>query len=333
MEWDREATVRLEKVPIFVRKLARTKIEKFASERGRTIVTAADVEGAKAGFMGTKGDGDNGKTKKAVPFTADTSLEDDKYEILKRSGEYELEDGYPVMYNIAVCRGEEVECPFLIAGVKGLVQKIKDRLKEIGYSKLLISKIEGKILPHQRLKIAISSCPNACSQPQIKDFGIHLRSKVTVNSEIACNGCRNCLRSCKENAIKISGLSDRHHDTEPDNRKKEVTIHYNRCVHCGLCAEVCPTGSIRKDKHCFRVMIGGKLGRHPRFADDLIEFADESDVIKSLDICTDAILSEKSEKRFGTLVKKLGIEEFKRRMESEDFNPMRHANRKEMIYT
>jgi dissimilatory sulfite reductase (desulfoviridin) alpha/beta subunit len=61
-------------------------------------------------------------------------------------------------------------------------------------------------------------------------------------------------------------------------------------------------------------MIGGKLGRHPRFADDLIDFADESEVLKALDVCVDALLNEKKEKRFGELVRKIGIEEFKRRL-------------------
>ena len=340
MEWDNEARARLEKVPVFVRRLARTKIEKFASERGKTTVSVADVEDAKAGFMGTKADGDNGDIKSADPFSTDPCIEDDKYELLKRSGEFELEDGYPAMYNISVCRGEEVDCPFLIMGLKGLLQKIKDRLREVGFSRLLINRIEGKILPHQRLKIALASCPNSCSQPQIKDFGVHVRAKVEVDGAIACIGCRNCLRSCKENAIKITGLSNQHQSTSiegetppSDGKKREVTIQYNRCLHCGLCAEVCPTGTIKKDKNRFRVMIGGKLGRHPRFADDLIEFADESEVLRALDICIDAILTEKKEKRFGTLVERLGIDEFKRRLVSEDYNPLRHADQKKMMCT
>ncbi len=340
MEWDKEASARLEKVPVFVRRLARTKIEKYASDRGKTTVSVLEVEGAKAGFTGAKTGDNNGDLRNADSFAANACDEDDKYEILKRSGEYELEDGYPAMYNIDVCRGEEVDCPFLIMGVKGLLQKIKERLKEVGFSKLLIGKIEGKILPHQRLKIALASCPNACSQPQIKDFGVHVRATVNVDEAIECNGCRNCLRSCKENAIRISGLSDQQPDTlapgeiQPsDDNTRQVTIHYNRCLHCGLCAEVCPTGTIKKDKQCFRVMIGGKLGRHPRFADDLIDFADETEVLRALDICIDAILTEEREKRFGSLVERLGIDEFKRRLGNKDFNPMKHADKEAMACT
>ena len=318
MEWDEEASLRLEKIPVFVRRMARSKIEKRASDKGKNIVTLEDVEDAKAGFMGTGSAKSDKGVINANPFSLDSKSGEDKFEILKRSDEYSEEDGLPAMYTIEICRGEDVECPFLIAGIKGLRQKMKERLRETGFSKKLISRIDGKILPHQRLKIAIASCPNCCSMPQIRDFGVHVRATVSVDEDFECNGCGNCLRACKEGAIKITGMS-----SEPsENGKKVVTINYDRCVHCGLCAEVCPTGTIKMDRKCFRVMIGGKLGRHPRFADDLTGFADESEVLRALDVCVDALLNEKKEKRFGELVRKIGIEEFKRRLnDNKDLSP------------
>ena len=62
MEWDKESSLRLEKIPVFVRRLARSKIEKHASENGRNVVTVEDVESAKASFMGTG----SGKSDKGV---------------------------------------------------------------------------------------------------------------------------------------------------------------------------------------------------------------------------------------------------------------------------
>jgi dissimilatory sulfite reductase (desulfoviridin) alpha/beta subunit len=80
-------------------------------------------------------------------------------------------------------------------------------------------------------------------------------------------------------------------------------------------------------------MIGGKLGRHPRFAEDLIDFADESEVLNALDVCVEAILNEKREKRFGELVKKIGIEEFKRRLRDKNNISQKNVNNKEVVHS
>jgi dissimilatory sulfite reductase (desulfoviridin) alpha/beta subunit len=80
-------------------------------------------------------------------------------------------------------------------------------------------------------------------------------------------------------------------------------------------------------------MIGGKLGRHPRFAEDLIGFADESEVLNALDVCVEAILNEKREKRFGELVRKIGIDEFKRRLRDKNNTSQKDVNNKEVVHS
>ncbi|MBI5677444.1 MAG: 4Fe-4S binding protein [Planctomycetes bacterium] len=40
-----------------------------------------------------------------------------------------------------------------------------------------------------------------------------------------------CVETCREDAIMV--------------KSGNVTIDKEKCVHCGLCARVCPTGSIK----------------------------------------------------------------------------------------
>jgi hypothetical protein len=50
--WDEDALERLEKIPVFVRKMAKSKIEKAARDAGEPKVTAAFMEANKARLMG-----------------------------------------------------------------------------------------------------------------------------------------------------------------------------------------------------------------------------------------------------------------------------------------
>lgn len=52
MQWDEDALKRLEKIPSFVRGMAKKKIEKAAQEAGEARVTAEFMENNKAKLMG-----------------------------------------------------------------------------------------------------------------------------------------------------------------------------------------------------------------------------------------------------------------------------------------
>lgn len=52
IEWEDEALKRLEKIPSFVRKMAKSKIEKAAEEAGEEKVTAQFMDANKAKLMG-----------------------------------------------------------------------------------------------------------------------------------------------------------------------------------------------------------------------------------------------------------------------------------------
>ncbi|MFZ5901915.1 PCP reductase family protein [Desulforudis sp. DRI-14] len=55
MDWDRDALAQLEKVPFFVRRMAKRLVEEMVSSEGRNCVTKADVIRAKNWFLHAAG--------------------------------------------------------------------------------------------------------------------------------------------------------------------------------------------------------------------------------------------------------------------------------------
>lgn len=293
MEWDKSASMLLEKVPPFIQKMVREKVEAIARNRGKNLVTESEVLAAKEGFMG-KPNPQPAVTKQSLP------INNEKLSILRKYTKYFDKDGNPVLYQVKPCRGAEVNCPFLIIDSRILANKLQNRLEKSHFTEKLIDKVDGQILPHHTMKLAVSGCPNSCSMPQIKDFGVHAIEPVSVDTHSECIECMKCVETCRENAVTVTN--------------NQVTIDKEKCVHCGLCAKVCPTGSIKAEEKEYRVMIGGKVGRHPKFAIDLLPQADEPTTLKALDVCADIILSNKTEHRFRTLIEQQGIEEIKKRI-------------------
>jgi dissimilatory sulfite reductase (desulfoviridin) alpha/beta subunit len=82
-----------------------------------------------------------------------------------------------------------------------------------------------------------------------------------------------CVEVCKEDAILL------------ENGDIEPKVDYDRCLQCGQCITVCPTGTLDAAKSGYRVLLGGKLGRHPRLARELPGFYSEEQVIDIMDRC------------------------------------------------
>ena len=56
-----------------------------------------------------------------------------------------------------------------------------------------------------------------------------------------CTNCKACERECPITCIAIT-------DSEEPDKKRWMTqfdIDLAKCMYCGICSEVCPTGSIR----------------------------------------------------------------------------------------
>ncbi|HOT29290.1 MAG TPA: 4Fe-4S binding protein [Candidatus Ozemobacteraceae bacterium] len=107
---------------------------------------------------------------------------------------------------------------------------------------------------HLRFSIGIAACPNACSRPQIMDVGV-IRAGYPSISADHCAGCGACVSVCRESCLAL--------------RDGRVACAFATCVGCGACRKACPVEAIAPGREGFRVLVGGRLGRHPRLATEL----------------------------------------------------------------
>jgi anaerobic sulfite reductase subunit C len=231
MKWTDQAEAAVRKVPFFVRKKVRTRVEKDATDAGKTSVTLSDVKATQARYL------------------------------KKMSTEVKG-------YQVDACFGSS-GCPHRAMTSDDLVESIEQLMADADLLGFLKSRVQGDLKFHHEFRIGIADCPNACSQPQIKDVGI-IGATTPVFTEIPCTACGACSEACKEKAVILSETG------------KAEAIDGRRCVHCGDCINACPTGSISPGKKGYRVLIGGKLGRHPRLARELAGIHDMQKVLRML---------------------------------------------------
>ncbi|MFQ6089767.1 MAG: 4Fe-4S binding protein [Candidatus Methanofastidiosia archaeon] len=187
----------------------------------------------------------------------------------------------PRVRNISACVGLP-ECPYANIDTSGLARKIDKRFFD-------------RVLP-TKLKLAITGCPNSCAKPQVNDIGVMGVVKPRIISE-RCDGCGICVRICKEGAIKI--LNGKAH------------IDFTRCIYCGECIRICPKDADVSDKQGHTIFVGGNIGRHPKLAYKIIDFADEETIYKVIENSIQVFAKEGAPReRFGHLIDRLGIGEF-----------------------
>lgn len=168
-----------------------------------------------------------------------------------------------VGWQVEVCRAAGGGCPNALTGLETLQRKIEALLRH------LASIAPGQLLPPGKghasrpLRIALAACPNACSQPQVRAIGliasIHLH-RVTSD----CTGCAQCAAVCREGAL--------------DATSGVARLDAQHCIGCGQCATVCGHGALQMNVLGFRMLVGGRLGRHPRLASEMPFLLQPADV-------------------------------------------------------
>lgn len=234
MEWSSEAEAAVKKVPFFVRKKVRTRVENEAAAAGKRTVSLTDVKASQARY------------------------------VKNMSGEIKG-------YQVDTCFGSG-GCPNAANSCDRLLQKIEAFLKKEDLLGFLKQRVPGDLKFHHEFRITLAECPNACSQPQIKDIGI-IGAVVPVVTNEECTLCEACVEACKDKCITV------------DSSVKTPDIDAECCLKCGQCVRDCPTGTIGTGRKGFRVQLGGKLGRHPKLAVELEGLYNEDEVFEIVQRC------------------------------------------------
>jgi anaerobic sulfite reductase subunit C len=257
MIWTEEAQQAVSRVPFFVRKRVKKRVEEEALRRGGCEVSLEHVQLCQRRFL--------------------------------QNMEAEVKG-----FQVESCFGPG-GCPNRAVEGNELPRRVEELLARRNLKEFLKERVQGPLKMHHEFRVSISDCPNACSRPQIVDVGI-IGARQPALAEEPCTRCGACLEVCREEAIRLS------------EEIVNPTIDLGRCVCCGKCLEVCSSGTLVEGRKGYRVLVGGKLGRHPQLAKELEGIYREEEVLVMVDRCLDLYLQHnRSGERFAEILKRTGL--------------------------
>lgn len=254
MRWTQEAELAISKVPFFVRKKVRRRVEEEAMSQGAALVTLDHVRSCQRRFI--------------------------------ERMEEEVKG-----YQVETCFGPS-GCPNRAVACEGMAKRVEETLVSRDLKSFLKERVGGPLKLHHDFRVSISDCPNACSRPQIADVGL-IGSRRPRVSDVACEGCGSCVQVCREGAVALG--------------ESGPSVDQGRCLGCGQCIEACPTGTFQEVVTGYRILLGGKLGRHPRLGDELSGIHGEQEALAFIRQCLDHYQAncERGE-RFGEVLERTG---------------------------
>jgi dissimilatory sulfite reductase (desulfoviridin) alpha/beta subunit len=190
-------------------------------------------------------------------------------------------------YKIEACRSSQ-GCPRAVGDTGALQIKLEEILKAANFDEERKSQLGHAPKHHHIFKVCLAGCANCCSQPQIKDFALVAKALPSIDPN-NCSLCNRCVKACKEKCLSII--------------EGQLQLNKDKCLGCGDCWRVCPTGAINTTEATWRLLIGGKLGRHPQLAQEIKEVS-PNEGVDSLKQCIKIILNSSSQDRIADILLK-----------------------------
>jgi dissimilatory sulfite reductase (desulfoviridin) alpha/beta subunit len=257
LKWENQAQEALQRVPVLVRPLARRKIEERVGTSGRSLVTLADFAEAEARFKAVTAGKSAAELKAVLPAANEPGTQ---------------------MVVLQACRASLAGCPNPLIDVDAWRGALERWAVDSGLSERLRARVPGdQVLFHHKLKIAVAGCPNGCSRPQIADLAlVGLARPAFVSDD--CTACGACAEACPDEALAVVG--------------GPPLWDAQACQGCQACQDACPLGCVSLNRQGVRLLLGGKLGRHPRLAIPAGEYADPAQALAAMAQVVDRYLSD-----------------------------------------
>ena len=159
MKWTRPAEEAISKVPFFVRKRVKKRVEEEAARSNSSEVRLEHVRLCQQRYLKNMEDEVKG-------------------------------------YQLETCFGPN-GCPNRVSRDGDMVQRLESILESCNFKEFLKERVKGPLKLHHEFRVTLSDCPNACSRPQIADIGL-ISACPPVISSAECTGCGECVTTCQE---------------------------------------------------------------------------------------------------------------------------------------
>jgi dissimilatory sulfite reductase (desulfoviridin) alpha/beta subunit len=194
----------------------------------------------------------------------------------------------PRVRGILACPGAET-CKWGVIDTKQLARDLDER--------------HFKRETPSKFKISVTGCAHNCTKANENDIGIRGVVEPEWHRD-SCHDCGHCLSFCPLNVI------ERQVEEEGNGAGFRYGIDEERCINCSVCTSMCPTGSWIAARSGYSVLMGGTMGKIPRFASVLKPLVEtEAEVLALVESAIEYYCEHGMKKeRFGHMIDRVGLD-------------------------